>query len=558
MILDALFERRSFENPKTSLSSPAAWLTQMFGGNTDSGARVDEVSALSYSAVLAAIRVISESIAVLPLMLYRRDGRDKVRENDHPVFELIHNKPNDEMTPSVFKETIQGHAVSWGNGYAVIDFSGGGRPVSIRPLLPDRTRAVRKNGNLLYVTRTDGGSEVDIRPDRVVHIPGFGFDGLSGYSPIYLARQAIGLGVAFESFSNQFFKNGAWMGGVLEHPDVLSDEAMLKVRDSFTSAHGGIVNAFKPAILEEGMTWKQIGVPAKDAMFLEARKFQVTEIARMYRVPPHMLGDLERATFSNIEQMSLEFVKYTLAIWIAKWEQELTRKLIVGRDAGELFIEFNVDAFLRGDSTSRYQNYKVGRDGGWLSINNILRLENMPPIEGGDEHIMPKNFDVVGDGQAVDDDTPARPEAARGVDAKSLAFAHRFTFNDAAARIARRQCDRVKRAAGKADGDFVPAIYKVFEDHKPFMIEALTPAASSLVHSVGTRSSGGDAEDGLQDIISRHVDRHCEAALRDAVSAYRGKTIESLLSGWSTDYPAWWGGLVDSIVSYMSGTKNKE
>jgi len=234
---------------------------------------------------------------------------------------------------------------------------------------------------------------VTLRRDEILHIPGLGFDGLIGYSPIAMAKNAIGMSLATEEYGASFFANGANPGGVLEHPGVIKD--IQRVKDSWNSAYQGSGNAHRIAVLEEGMKFQAIGIPPEQAQFLETRKFQINEIARIFRIPPHMVGDLEKSSFSNIEQQSLEFVKYTLNPWVVRWEQSLQQSLLLPSEKNSIFIKFNVDGLLRGDYQSRMNGYAVGRQNGWLSANDIRELEDMnriPAEEGGDQYLVNGNM----------------------------------------------------------------------------------------------------------------------------------------------------------------------
>ena len=237
------------------------------------------------------------------------------------------------------------------------------------------------------------GNTVTLRPEDVLHIPGLGFDGLVGYSPIAMAKNAIGLAIATEEYGAKFFANGAAPGGVLEHPGTIKDPQ--RVREAWQSQFGGSGNANKIAVLEEGMKYTPISISPEQAQFLETRKFQINEIARIFRVPPHMVGDLEKSSFSNIEQQSLEFVKYTLDPWVVRWEQAISRTLLTPEEKKCYFAKFNLDGLLRGDYQSRMNGYAIGRQNGWMSANDIRELENLdriPPEEGGDLYLINGNM----------------------------------------------------------------------------------------------------------------------------------------------------------------------
>ena len=368
-------------------------------GRTTSGRPVNERTAMQTTAVYACVRILAEAVASLPLHVYEyQDDGGKKLVHDHPLYYLLHDEPNPEMTSFVFRETLMSHLLIWGNAYAQIIRDGAGRVLGLYPLLPDKMEVQRDDkGNIYYVYSRNSDENptfkeygnIKLKAEDVLHIPGLGFDGLIGYSPIAMAKNAVGMTLACEEYGASFFANGANPGGVLEHPGVLKDPS--KVRESWNSVYRGVSNAHKIAVLEEGMKYQQIGIPPEEAQFLETRKFQINEIARLYRIPPHMVGDLDKSSFSNIEQQSLEFVKYTLDPWVIRWEQSLQRSLLLPGEKGKYFIKLNVDGLLRGDYQSRMNGYAVGRQNGWFSANDIREMENMNPIpdeKGGNLYLI--------------------------------------------------------------------------------------------------------------------------------------------------------------------------
>ena len=377
-------------------------------GPTAAGKVVNERTAMQTTAVYACVRILAESIAGLPLHVYAYKGQGKERVPAHSLYFLLHDAPNPEMTSFVFRETLMAHLLLWGNAYAQILRDGRGHVVGLYPLLPDRMDVGRdsKTGDLYYLyTRSaeenphfKAAGQIRLRHEDVLHIPGLGFDGLVGYSPIAMAKNAVGIALATEEYGATFFQNGARPAGVLEHPGVLKDPS--KLRESWQSIYGGTKNVGKIAVLEEGVKYQQIAIPPEEAQFLETRKFQIDEIARLYRVPPHMIGDLKKSSFNNIEQQSLEFVKYTLNPWVVRWEQALQKALLSNRERKDYFIRFNVDGLLRGDYKSRMEGYAIGRQNGWLSANDIRSLEDMNPInadEGGDLYLINGNMTKLED-----------------------------------------------------------------------------------------------------------------------------------------------------------------
>jgi len=390
---------RSRDAPQNSTAGSA--YTFFFGGTT-SGKAVTERSAMQMTAVYSCVRILAEAVAGLPLNLYRytEDG-GKEKAIDHPLYLLLHDEPNPEMSSFVFRETLMTHLLLWGNAYAQIIRNGKGEVIALYPLMPNKMSVERDEKGRLYYSYQRGMDEairdknqtVILRPSDVLHVPGLGFDGLVGYSPIAMAKNAIGMAIACEEYGAKFFANGAAPGGVLEHPGTIKDPQ--RVRESWQSTFGGSGNANKIAVLEEGMKYTPIGISPEQAQFLETRKFQINEIARIFRVPPHMVGDLEKSSFSNIEQQSLEFVKYTLEPWVIRWEQSIQRTLLTETEKAQYFVKFNLEGLLRGDYQSRMNGYATARQNGWMSANDIRELENLdriPAEEGGDLYLINGNM----------------------------------------------------------------------------------------------------------------------------------------------------------------------
>ncbi len=392
-IFSGLFHSRDKPQNRTVGSS----YTFLMGGST-SGKPVNERSAMQMTAVYSCVRILAEAIAGLPLHVYRyNDKGGKEKATDHPLYLLLHDEPNPEMSSFVFRETLMTHLLLWGNAYAQIIRNGKGEVIALYPLMPNKMTVDRDESGQLYYTyqraseeaHTMEGSSVKLNPCDVLHIPGLGFDGLVGYSPIAMAKNAIGMAIACEEFGAKFFANGAAPSGVLEHPGTIKNPG--RVREAWQSQFGGSSNSGKVAVLEEGMKYTPISISPEQAQFLETRKFQINEIARIFRVPPHMVGDLEKSSFSNIEQQSLEFVKYTLDPWVIRWEQTMARVLLSADEKKEYFIKFNLDGLLRGDYVSRMNGYAIARQNGWMSTNDIRELENLdriPAEQGGDLYLI--------------------------------------------------------------------------------------------------------------------------------------------------------------------------
>ncbi len=400
-ILTGLFKSR--DKPINSTTGSAY---RFFFGGTTAGKPVNERSSMQMTAVYSCVRILAEAVAGLPIHLYQyteTGGKEKAIK--HPLYFLLHDEPNPEMTSFVFRETLMTHLLLWGNAYAQIIRNGKGEVIALYPLMPNRMTVDRDaNGQLYYQYQsskdeapTMKGSTVILKSSEVLHIPGLGFDGLVGYSPIAMAKNAIGMAIACEEYGAKFFANGAAPGGVLEHPGTLKDPA--RIRESWNATFGGSSNSSKVAVLEEGMKYTPIAISPEQAQFLETRKFQINEIARIFRIPPHMVGDLEKSSFSNIEQQSLEFVKYTLEPWLVRWEQSMVRSLLSQKEKQECFIKFNVDGLLRGDYQSRMNGYSVGIQNGFMSPNDVRGLENMdliPEELGGNRYLCNGNMVDIG------------------------------------------------------------------------------------------------------------------------------------------------------------------
>lgn len=398
-LINKLFKSR--DHPKIDNRTVGSSYSFYMGGSS-AGKNVNERSAMQMTAVYSCVRILAEAVAGLPLHLYRyKEDGGKERAIDNNLYHLLHDEPNKEMSSFIFRETLMTHLLLWGNAYAQIIRNGKGEVVALYPLMPNKMQVDRdENGELYYIytrssdeAKTMEGVTVYLTPRDILHIPGLGFDGLVGYSPIAMAKNAIGLAIATEEYGAKFFANGAAPSGVLEHPGTIKDPSRL--RENWNSTFGGSANSGKVAVLEEGMKYTPISISPEQAQFLETRKFQIDEIARIFRVPPHMVGDLEKSSFSNIEQQSLEFVKYTLDPWVIRWEQSLSRALLNDDEKRKYFFKFNLEGLLRGDYESRMSGYAVARQNGWMSANDIRELENMDKIsaeDGGDLYLINGNM----------------------------------------------------------------------------------------------------------------------------------------------------------------------
>lgn len=535
-IISSILERRSRGYSLADLERQMD--AEINGVPSFSGVNVSENTALNSVPVFACVRVISETIASLPWITYRRlTPRGKERDISHPLYTLLHDSPNPEMTSFQFREALQGHLLTWGNAYAEIEYDmGSGRIAALWPLRPDRMKVKRiSKGILEYHYSLGSGQTVILKSYQVLHIPGMGFDGVMGYSPITMARQAIGLTMATEEFGARFFGNGALPGIYLKHPNTLSDQARENIAKSWNKQHQGLSKSHRLGILEEGMDVVKVGIPPEDAQFLETRKYQKTEIASLFHVPPHMIGDLERATFSNIEQQSLEFVIYTIRPWLVRWEQAGQVKFQLQGTSN--FTEFLVDGLLRGDIKSRYEAYAISRNWGWTSANDIRELENQNPIEeGGDIYLVPMNMvpaDQVASLPAlnpgnsnsfVNISQEIRAASNGPVMRYKVALSYRRIFQEAAGKLVQREASNIRAAARKYLGsndlagwnDWLSLFYRDFGEYIERQItppihslaETITPMALAEVNSPDIQV---DTTKFLNDYISTFVTRYSQS-----------------------------------------------
>ena len=366
------------------------------GHLSNSGVDVDEETALKISAVYACVKVISETVASLPLNLLKElTNGDSEKAKQHPLFTLLKDAPNSEMSSFTYREMLMTNLLLWGNAYSLIKRNKLGQIVELYPLKSKNMKVERDavTNKIKYIYTNNKGITTTYTPKQVLHIPAFSFDGVLGVSPINYASESMGLALATEEFGARFFGNGARPGGVLEHPGVVKDPE--KLRDSWNKVYQGTANSHKVAVLEEGMKYHEIGMSPEDSQFLQTRSFQLTEICRIFRVPPHMIGDLSRSTFSNIEHQSIDFVVHTIRPWLVRWEQAIARSLLTDEERTIYYAKFNVDGLMRGDFATRMNGYAIARQNGWMSANEIRALEDMnkiPKEQGGDLYLLNGNM----------------------------------------------------------------------------------------------------------------------------------------------------------------------
>jgi HK97 family phage portal protein len=375
---------------RASINYPGATLEDWynFGGwdtKTASGIAVDHESAYTHSAVFRAIFLLSSLVGILPINKYRRLPNGNLEKIIDRTTRLL-REPSYVQTGQIFRETVHNRVLTWGNGYAKIIRNGAFEPTELRILDSSKVNLRENNGEFFY--EITGDSKL-LAPEYVLHIPALTTDGYVGKSPIQVAKESIGGGLALQKYGNEFIANGSKQSGILMHPATLGDKGVQNLRNSFNKnlkdKSGGVM------ILEEGMKYQGITIPPDQAQFLASRKFSVTEIARWFGIPPHFLADLDRATFSNIEHQSVEFVMYSLMPWLKRWEEELNKKLLTEDEKDDHFFKFNVNALLRGDLKSRYEAYATALRMGWMNVNEVRELEEMNKIEGGDKYFIEAN-----------------------------------------------------------------------------------------------------------------------------------------------------------------------
>lgn len=534
------------------------------GGPTYAGPSVTEDNAMRSGVVYACIRIISESIASLPLILYRQSGRAKERATNHALYTILHDLPNPEQTALEWRELMLAHCLLRGNGYSEKEFDSFGRVVALWPLNPAKMEDVRRgdDGQLTYFYRTPDNVLRAIPAYRIHHLRGLG-NGIVGYSPVMWAgRQAIGLALGAEEFGARFYSNGTNLGTVLKVPGKLSPAAYARLQQSFENSSQGLSNAHRMKILEEGMDVAKVGIPPDEAQFLETRKFQVTEIARIFRVPPHMLADLERATFSNIEHQSLEFVMHTLRPWLVRHEQAIYRDLLTLQERKTLFAKYVVEGLLRGDVASRYAAYASAISAGHMTRNEARELEDRNPLEGLDEPLLPLN--MMEANASMPAATPAtsttgarneRRAEEVGNARRELMQRHVRLFAEAMGRVVKREVADIRKAAksrlGKRDvasfeawlASFYEQLRAWFPDYFAALMETY---AETVMASVANELGGEPAplDDELRAWIAGYLanltevyavggEKQLRALLAEAEDDQAAQTaIEERLDGW--------------------------
>lgn len=503
------------------------WAEQLqslgLGFNTQSGVRnLTEETALAVSAVFACVRLLSQSVASLPCKLYRRDGRARIPASEHPVYRLVHDQGNAVMTAMQLREVMMVHLALWGNFYGEKQYDRAGRVVGVWPIMPGRVQP--------YMSTTAGAPSMHFRvstpegvrsfdSEKILHIAAFSKGGYVGRSPIDYAREAIGIATAAEQYAARFYSQDGRSRLYFSTPNHLSDNAYERLKAELTKDAGGAQNAWRIKILEEGLKPENVDMPIADAMFISARKFQVEEVARIYNVPPHMIQDLSRSTYSNIEHQGLSFVIHTLRPWLVRIEQALKRDLLSPEEQADYYIEHVVDGLLRGDTAARFDAYTKGRNWGWLSANDVRELENMNPIdEGGDDYLVPLNMVPAGTERDEIDpfrESPVQSERRSARTRYNLSVSLEPVYRDALRRIIKREVADVRQAltryleAGdvEAFGDWLDTFFASHAEWiKPKVRPAFRAMAEAMVAAAQDEVGGDASSDEIDQFLSDYID----------------------------------------------------
>lgn len=540
----------------------------VYGAPTASGAHVTPETALRVAAVYSCIRVIAETIGSLPFHVFRRLDRGRERAFEHPLYFLLSEEPNPWMTKMEFFEVVTAHLNLRGNHYSYIVSEDQATIDYLLPLNPARVEVQWRSGKVVYIFTDDQGRKMLLMPREIFHVKGLSTDGIKGRSPIEVAREVVGLGIVTQEMAARLYSNDARPGGVIEHPGELGDEGMKNLMESWKAAHTGVAKAHKPAILEEGAKWHQVGMTSEDAQFLESRRFQVEEIARVFRVPPHLVGDLSKATYSNIEQQNIDFVQKTILPWASRIESAVKRCLFSPDDKLTYYPKFNLDGILRGDIETRFKAYGAGRQWGIFSTNDIRELEEMNPVEhGDDDFLVPINMALAkdlgkdnGDGGSQDEENPFNEQFAlrSGAGRVKIQQAHQRLFLDGARRIVRRDVIRVGKLAKKFlerdVSDFLNAASDYFEESEGFYVRTFKPTVAALAESIAgaiAEEMDSDEVDAasrdkfvkayLESMAARHT-KSSVGQLRDVIkkAAEEGNHLEAVderLEQWEESRP---------------------
>lgn len=521
-------EKRGYSSDNDFWYNPFNFLSG--GSETKAGSKIDEYRALTLPAYFCGIQIIAGTISALPLHLYQGTGRERRKAIEHPAYDIFHTQANEFMPAMSAREAMMAHILGWGNCYAEKVYDRAGRLSEIWPIQPHRVCPEIKNGSILYDVSVNGRI-VTLDRGSIIHIAGLGYDGIMGYSIATVARESLGLGLAMEEFGARFFGAGTHPGAIAEHPGKLSPEGAKRLQASLQEKHAGLGKSHRLLLLEEGMTLKSVGIPPEDAQFLESRRFGVAEIARWLNLPPHKLKDLERATFSNIEQQAIEYVTDSLLPRCVKIEQNLNIQILTKSERKQgYYFKHSLEGLLRGDSEQRSKLYQVLWGCGALSPNDIREKEDLPPIDGGDIHLIPLNMisleraddlgmapqgGTSGAGEENSNPPPVERnglppyERRSGIDVRDRISARYYPLiREAAKRVINREAIAIKKQIGKQRnlrdiGQFNQWLDEFYDSLPEYIRNSLFPVFQSFFESV-------------RDAVSEEVGTTFETAWPDA------------------------------------------
>lgn len=481
--LDSQTETRaSLENPSTSLSDPDAWIFDAFGSaKSDSGISVTPSVAMTYAPVFRAIALISGDVAKLPLDIYVRDGKCKSKANKHAAYRLLKHKSNNYMTAHTFKQTLTAQAVSRGNGYAYIQRDGQSKPYALIPLNTDDVNPIKINGSLFYRYK-----EQDLIPAyNILHIKGLpDGSGICGLDPISYARQSIGLGLATQKYGSKYFSNGARPPVVIEFPQNLEPKQAKQILTIWNSAHKGLKNSHKAAILHSGAKINTIDINNENAQFLQTRQFSIREVATWFGLPPHKLGDTTRTAYASLEQENQSYLNESLDHWLCSWESECWDKLLTANEqfADSHIIEFNRSALVRADMTARFTAYNTGIMGGWLTRDEVRARENLNPLPNGEGEnpFTPLNMSTDGTKPESKPQDGTKPESKPQNSRHQTLQTHRALMTD----VLTRMLTRIAKSRTK--------LASLETENRGIILIALNPVVAA-VNTVSTTKLDADS-----------------------------------------------------------------
>jgi HK97 family phage portal protein len=557
---------------RINIADPQPWLLEMMGRGvtTSSGVLVTPDTALRHPVVYTCVKIISESIAQIPLKVFKVDSDGgKTEARTSPLYDLLHDQPNSRQTSFEWREMNAAHLCLRGNAYNRIDSRpSDGVITALTPLHPDRIRVLMDpaTNTLWYEYRPTlpGSKYVFYRQDEMLHFRGLSLDGIMGQSPITLSRESVGEGLAAQEYSNRFYVNDATPSGALSHPGVLNDQAAKRIRQSWEEAHTGLPNSHRVAVLEEGMKFEKIGLSNRDSQILESRKYNGNDICGIFRVPPHLAGILDRATFSNIEQQSIDFVTYCLTPWLGRIESRLEIDLLSAKARSALIIEFVVAGLLRGDLKTRYEAYAIGRNWSWLTPNDVLKFENMNPRKdpGGDIYLEPMNMiPDPADPKSPKPEPPPIAEPAESLTAeeedaeeaeRSATFAP--IFRDASERVARKEREAIERFEKRANtvAELVAKVDEFYLTYEKTVERIIAPVLAAYAQARGVASSTATAA-----VVARGYVSTSRRILRNVIetASDKGLDISQLMQNWEEQRAGWIATELPKLVDQLSNTK---